>query len=292
MPKVLSLTELKDDDNFPVLKRVFFTLLGLPLMLFSKRGGDFELSHYRLELAKLKQPLRLLQLSDLHFNVYLSQEKVKDWFDVATAQAVDLIVITGDFYDYLHWSSDDFLLDQLKRLNAPLGVWAVWGNHDYDKSTAYRELFRTKLEQIGIRLLVNEGVNLRDDLYLAGLDDVREGAPDLDASFLHYDGERCCLFLSHVPDVLPLLPDFVDLTLCGHTHGGQIVLPLLGVTQTSSYYGKTFAAGWIDEPVKAYVARGLGFSTLPIRLNCPGEITVITLETEQPQMAQVKPVMK
>ncbi len=256
------------------------TALGIPLMLVSKRGRGFELSHHRLRLSNLRSPLRLIQLSDLHFNIYLAKENVKAWFDTACQQNADLIVITGDFYDYLDWSNDDFLLNQLKRLKAPLGVWAVWGNHDYDKSAAYRQLFKTKLEQIGIRVLVNEGVNLRDDLFLAGLDDVREGKPDLEKTLAHYDGERVCLLLSHVPDVLPLVPNYVDLMLCGHTHGGQIVLPLLGITQTSSYYGKAFAVGWIEQPVKAFVSRGLGFSTLPIRLNCPGEIALMTLEPE------------
>lgn len=281
MSEVLSLAELKDNDRFPLVGRVLWSLLGFPLLLFSKRGRNFELTQHQLSLKKLRASVKIVQLSDLHFSLYLAKPNVAAWFDLASQQDADLILITGDFYDYLHWSKDDFLLDQLKRLKAPLGVWAVWGNHDYDKSEAYRGLFKTKLEQIGIRVLVNEGVYLRDDLFLAGLDDVREGKPDLEKTLADHDEARACLLLAHVPDVLPLLPDYVDLTLCGHTHGGQIVLPFFGITQTSSYYGKAFAVGWIDKPVKAFVSRGLGYSTLPIRLNCPGEIAVITLLPEQ-----------
>lgn len=277
MQKVLAFPELRDKRKHKLFRRIMGTLMGICLMPFSKRGGQFELITHKLELDKLTEPLKILQLSDLHTNWYSSRKNITGWFDAASHEQVDLILITGDFFDYLHWQDDTFLLEQLGRLSAPLGVWAVRGNHDYDKGEAYLRHFEAKLSKLGIRVLFNEGVYVTDHVFLAGIDDIREGQPDLEKALLGYKHDGVCLLMSHVPDVIPLLTPEVDLCFCGHTHGGQVVLPFLGVTQTSSFYGKRYAAGWVHEPTKAYVSRGLGYSTIPIRFNCSGELTVFDL---------------
>ena len=85
------------------------------------------------------------------------------------------------------------------------------------------------------------------------------------------------LLLSHNPDLLPLVPNGVDLTLCGHTHGGHVRLPGIGPIVTSSAYGRRFAAGWVRTPALGYVSRGPGVGVLPVRWDCPPEVTLLTL---------------
>ena len=77
--------------------------------------------------------------------------------------------------------------------------------------------------------------------------------------------------------MLPEVPTDVGLTLSGHTHGGQVVLPGLGALQTSSRYGDRFLAGWVQGPARGYVSRGLGVTSIPVRINCPAELTILDL---------------
>ena len=83
--------------------------------------------------------------------------------------------------------------------------------------------------------------------------------------------------MAHIPDLLPVVPKNVDLTLCGHTHGGQIKLLFYGAVVTASKYGKRFAEGWFQEPVTAFVSRGLGFGIMPIRFLSRAEVAVLEL---------------
>jgi len=172
--------------------------------------------------------------------------------------------------------ADADLVAELARLHAPLGVLAVWGNHDRSRFRRM-DAFAAALEGAGIRVLVNEGVAVRADLHVAGLDDFRVGRPDLEATLAGRPATGTTLLLSHNPDVLPTVPLDVGLTLSGHTHGGQVVLPGVGALYTSSQYGDRFLAGWVEGPARGYVSRGLGVSSLPVRVNCPAELTVLDL---------------
>jgi hypothetical protein len=265
------------------------TLAGLAaLPAISQQTFAFGLSRYRRPLPGLTKPLRLVQLSDLHFGPYIGAGLVKAWVDAALSQSPDLIVLTGDFIDAgsgrapLNWSQrpageGDDLLGVLKRLQAPLGVYGVWGNHDL-ALPQLRRLSGAAMAQAGIRMLVNQGLYLRPDLYLGGIDDVWLGQPDIE---LALGGHRsgASLLLAHEPDILPFVHPDVGLTLCGHTHGGQIVLPLIGAPWTPALNnnGQRFRGGWYSSPVNALVSRGLGVTGVPLRLNAPAEVVVLDL---------------
>ena len=237
----------------------------------------FSLNRQGLQLAKLTTPLRVAQLSDLHFGRWIGTRSIRSWVDACLAENPDLILITGDFIDY---SADEVtpLVSELARLTAPLGVWAVWGNHDYDLGGVFLDRFRQQLEQVGVNVLVNEGVSLRNDLYLAGLDDLWKGQADVSASMAERRPEQTCLLMAHIPDILPKVPASVDLTLCGHTHGGQVKVPFVGAVVTASAFGTRFLEGWITEPVPAFVSRGLGMVSLPLRFLSQAEIIIFDLE--------------
>ena len=232
------------------------------------------LSHF---LPKLEEPLRLVQLSDLHFGLYTNGKDVSRWVEQTLNEAPDLILLTGDFMDRLAWRSSTGLIEALKPLSAPLGVWGVWGNHDHNRSRV-RHL-KPAFERLGIQILVNEGRTVRDDLFLVGIDEEVQPWPDIEHVFSSKSAETACIAMSHSPDTLPQLPLAIDLVLAGHTHGGQIKLPGLGALRTSSIYGQRFLEGWIREenlPL-AYVSRGLGTTALPIRWGSPSELVVLEI---------------
>ena len=252
-------------------------------------------------LPGLTRPLRLLQLSDFHYGTFIGARSVARWVDAALAAAPELIVITGDFLDSsLGLRPQGALLKELARLHAPLGVYAVFGNHDWTSlnTTATRARFARDLENIGIQVINNAGLHLRPDLYLAGIDDWWFGTQDVPAMLEGYAG-GALLLLSHNPDYLPHVPPQVTLTLCGHTHGGQVRVPLLGPIKRASLYGTQFLEGWVQalsaQPSAAehsrpasqprtnrgYVTHGLGVTGLPFRLGVPAEMTVFEFGVEE-----------
>lgn len=238
---------------------------------------EFDVVRERATLAGLRAPLRVAWLTDLHHGQYVRTASVRAWVDAALAEAPDLVLLGGDLVDqHPGADTDESLVAELARLRAPLGVLAVWGNHDRGRFLRM-DPFGAALRQAGTEVLVNRGVSVRDDLYVAGLDDFRTGRPDLRAALDGWPATGATLLASHNPDVLPEVPVDVGLTLAGHTHGGQVVLPGVGALYTSSQYGNRFLAGWVEGPARGYVSRGLGVSNLPVRINCPAELTILDL---------------
>ena len=227
-------------------------------------------------LDGLRAPLRVAWLVDLHHGPWIGAGSVEAWVDATLDAAPDLIVLGGDIVDQREGGSIDALVTELGRLRAPLGVRAVWGNHDRSRFRRI-EPFQARLEAAGIEVLVNRGERIRDDLWLAGVDDLMTGHPDLAAALRGRPADAACILASHNPDVLPDVPVSVSLTLSGHTHGGQVVLPFVGPPVTSSRYGRRFASGWVRGPALGYVSRGLGFGLVPLRVNCPAELTIVEL---------------
>lgn len=265
-------------------RRAFFGLLGAGAL--SVLGGGavagtyrFVVEHIEAPLAGLRAPLRVAWLVDMHYGPFIRAGSVAAWVDAALAQAPDLIVLGGDLVD--HQAPDDVrpLLAELARLQAPLGVYGVWGNHEFSRYPDARDLerFREALEEAGVTMLVNRGVDIRADLHLVGLDVDRVGPQRLARALAGRPSGSACLLATHKPDMLPRIPAGVDLTLLGHTHGGQVVLPGIGPLFTRTALGSAGTAGWVRAPALGYVSRGLGVVHVPLRINCPAELTLATL---------------
>jgi uncharacterized protein len=240
---------------------------------------DVTVERWQVGVPRLAKPLRVAFLTDLHLGPFIAAPRLRRWVELARSEAPDLVVLGGDLVDAHGPTDPNELAQPLAPLEAPLGCFTVWGNHDHRR---FREAgglgaLDRALHSVGIRPLRNEGVVVRDDLFLAGLDDLRNGRPDLRTALAGRGEGRATLFVSHNPDVLPEVPLDVDLTLCGHTHGGQIRLPGIGAVVTSSRYGRRFVAGWVAAPARGYVSRGLGVGVVPMRLDCPPELTVLDL---------------
>lgn len=250
----------------------------------SRQAHAFKVTRHTRAIRGLAKRLRLALLTDFHLGPYMHREQLAEWVEASNVLDPDLVVLGGDLVD--RWYSGDLseLVELLPQLRQRLGVVAVLGNHDH---ACYRDItpLRAALDAAGVRLLVNDGFWLRDDLYLAGIDDWKRGAPDVAKAFSGADAaasDGARVLVSHNPDVIPDLGSFLtrlpDLVLSGHTHGGQIRLPLIGPLVTSSDYGRRFAEGWVSEPMPAFVSRGLGVSLLPVRMLCPPELALLELE--------------
>ncbi|GGO23343.1 metallophosphoesterase [Deinococcus humi] len=277
------------------------TSVGLGLGALGGMGAAqaylFDVTRHTRPLPGLTRPVRVAFLTDLHFGLFIYGGSVRTWVNATNALDADLIVLGGDQMDYRADETPTGLLTELKRLKAPLGVYGVWGNHDYGSFGKYysphygparpdwpqvRENLRAAYGEAGVTILRNEGRRVRDDLYLAGVDDLWEGQVDLPAALAGTPTQGGTLLVSHNPDLLPELPAGIGIVLCGHTHGGQIRLPLLGAPVVPSKYGQRYAMGWVTgaHGTPAYVSRGLGLSGVPLRNLCQPEVAVFTLMPE------------
>ncbi len=241
----------------------------------------FVVSRHERSLPGLTRPLRLALLTDMHLGPWLGEDALARWVDATLHLEPDVILLGGDLVDRTYRGDLGELGRHLPRLVAPLGVYAVLGNHDHARFRRVEPL-KELLADVGVRLLDNAAARVRDDLVLAGIDDLRVGRPDLAATLaqaarLRGEAGGAVALLSHNPDVIPELGGGVDLVLAGHTHGGQVRLPIVGPVVTSSRYGRRYAAGWVDDPMPAFVSRGLGVTSLPFRYDCPAEVVEITL---------------
>jgi hypothetical protein len=269
-----------------LLQRLGLGVLGAGVGLGGVVAKDtlaFDTTRHRVPLRGLGAPMRVAQLTDLHYGAYVFEDWVRRWVDASNAQRPDLTVITGDIVDHhIGVGQMDDLCAELARLEAPLGVYAVLGNHDYWYFTQDESVhgLQRRLEAQGIRVLMNDAVPIRDDLTLAGIDDLWRGRPDLGRALREFSSSRASLLLSHNPDILAYVPERVGLTLSGHTHGGQVRIPGLPTIYNVSNYGERFQRGWVTgmSNARGYVSKGLGVGGLPVRMFCSAELAVFDLE--------------
>ncbi|MDN3513740.1 MAG: metallophosphoesterase [Candidatus Brocadia sp.] len=229
-------------------------------------------------LPKRFEGMTIAQLSDIHHCKYVPREFVRKCVRKVNALYPDIIVLTGDYI----YRSDAFLLpvaEELSELKAKEGVFAVLGNHDNKGDTF------SALSKAGIRVLINEHVPLfrkRDHLFVAGVDDLWKGWSDLGRALKGTD-DKPKLLLAHNPDIIEMAKTTdVDFVMVGHTHGGQVSLPLYGPPIVYSKFGVRYAAGLFHERnTTMYVNKGIGVSGLPVRFFARPEITLFTLRNKR-----------
>ena len=224
---------------------------------------------------------RIAFLTDTHVASFMRRGLYREVVAQAMRFEPDLILLGGDF---VTWERHIPLMAEvlLSGLDAPDGVYAVLGNHDY---WANADGVVAAMTARGVRFVINRSVALRrgaDTIFLAGIDELYRGNPDLDAAFALVDPRMPCLGLSHHPDVIDLLVEKhrdrrVDLLVCGHTHGGQIRVPFFGSIVVPSKHEARYASGFHrEERVLMYVSRGIG-AIPPLRILCKPEVATFTL---------------
>lgn len=247
------------------------------------------------ELPPQLDGLTIAFLSDFHIKpngsgVDIAERAVL----LANESDPDIVLLGGDL---VHWcGAVPHLIPVLRRLKSRHGVFAVLGNHDHHCPWRFKkpapwggkpltvDEWRKALEQANVRLLVNEAVELNingANLWLVGVDDGYTGRSDLEKALTDVPERAFAILLSHSPDIVdePSI-NRVALVLSGHTHGGQILLPLLGpfLAPCRDKYRRSQGLTKVGK-VWLYVSRGVS-AGLPLRFKCPPEVTLLTLKAE------------
>jgi len=262
------------------------------LLLWGYTGGQARVAHTRVPvrvpgLAPELAGLRIAQISDLHIGNHLDGESLSRRVDEVNAAGADLIVVTGDIFDF----DPSFVEDGARRLGAlraPCGVYAILGNHDvYTGADQVADAFRRLAP--GVRLLRDEIVRLPVEapLHLAGSEDPGRDWTARDfrlASLERLAAQRPddgpTLLLVHRPELFPQAAELAfPLVLAGHTHGGQLALPTPGGRINLARVMSPLTRGLYRRGGSTlYVNRGLGVGGPALRVNCPREIATLVLE--------------
>lgn len=260
----------------------------------------FYLEETRAEVAPRGWPqeldgLSLALISDIHAgSPYNGETRLKILVDRVNASKPDAIVLLGDYViDTVlggTFMPPERLGAILKDLKAPLGVYAVLGNHDWWLDGPR---VRDALAAQGIKVLENETVSLTKNgrsFRVLGLADHLERSPNPVAPLAGVPLEEPVIALIHEPDFFPEIPERIALTLAGHTHGGQVRLPLIGSPVVPSAFGQRYARGLIKEGTRQlFVTSGVGTSIIPVRFGVRPEYAVLTLRAaplpERPAIA-------
>lgn len=235
---------------------------------------------FRIRRAKPNAPpLRLVYASDFHCGPTLNRKLLEHVMRAIRGARADLVLLGGDFVSF-HARHLDRLIAPLAEVDAPLGKYAVLGNHDLLGDDEY---IVRRLAEAGVRTLVNENTPLaapHEDVWICGFDDWHEGAPDPDAAFHGATGTR--ILLAHGPDALTVAGDRpFDVAFFGHVHGGQFLLrgkPVIshrGEMSRKHILGGVVEAGVNKAPV--LISRGIGTSTLPARRGADPQVHICTL---------------
>jgi len=242
--------------------------------------GRVEVVRMTLPLPRLPanlDGLTLAQISDIHAGGVTGVEQVRRFVAMTNALHPDITVITGDMFEH-RFESAQMSARELANLRAPLGVYAIMGNHERHVPPEHGE---RPFRQAGLTVLCNAAHEVRADgasLWMVGLDDLLRGRGDLALALRGVPEGSCKVLLVHEPDLADDAAQYsIDLQLSGHTHGGQVRLPIIGPLILPAL-GRRYPMGLYQVgDTWVYTSRGLGMASPAVRLNCRPEITLFTL---------------
>lgn len=260
-------------------------------------GTIFEASRPRLvsievALSRLAEPwdgFRIVQLSDFHYDEYFSVVPLRKAIEIVNGLQPDLVVLTGDFITASSKKARSSIAVRaakpiepcaqlLAQMGGRSGILAVLGNHDVLTDAAH---ITAVLQSSGIPVLHNRSIVLERQgkrLWLCGVDDILNGKPDLDLALRAIPPNEPVVLLAHEPDWADYVARRpVDLQLSGHSHGGQIRFPFIGAPYLPPLARKYPWGLRRIGPLALYTNAGVGTMGIPMRLNCPPEVTLITL---------------
>lgn len=242
--------------------------------------------------------LRIVALSDIHaVRPWMTPERIARIAGRAVDLKPDMITLLGDYENGLPPKYRTGLVPiaewahAFSVLRAPLGVYAVYGNHDNGEEAK----IAPHLARAGVKALRNQAVKITEggnDFWIAGmadhdgsLDDVR----DLNKTLKHVTDGAPIVMMVHEPDVFAQMPKRVALTLSGHNHGGQVWLPFVGAPWLNSSFGQRYLHGLIQEDDRSLVVSGgLGLTYAPVRFLSPPEITVVNIAPPEGAIAEAR----
>jgi predicted MPP superfamily phosphohydrolase len=279
------------------IRRAFWALalvvlVGLAMDAFWIEPCGIRTVHHEILLKRADAaqigPLRIAVVGDLHAGApFIDEAKIHRAVDLANAAQPDLILLAGDFVTNGMIGARHFPIERaaaiLRKLHAPLGVYAVTGNHDHWENALH---IAAALQGVGIPVLENRSVPIRrggQTLYLVGIGDFFSNADNPKVALARVPAGQSALCLTHSPDVFPELPATCQLTIAAHTHGGQVWFPFFGRLIVPSKFGQRYAAGLVREHGKVlFVSTGIGTSIIPVRFGVPPEVSVLDIRIGNP----------
>ncbi len=285
--------EIDNTKRRKFLKDVSWTMAGIPFFISGwgvfRTAYDFKVHEVTIKLDNLPSSLdgfRIVQISDLHAGSYYSAAPFRKVRHIINAINPDIVAMTGDFVN-MKENEIDKIATEISLTKSKYGVYGCLGNHDHFMSPEEHLILVEKLKNTGMKLLINENdtINLGDgNLHIAGIDNIGFGQEfgDYNLALQGLPEYEPIILLSHDPTnwdkaILEKLP--IELTLAGHTHGGQIGVELFGemLTPVKMVY-KQWAGLYQKSGQYLYVNRGVGMTGPPIRIGVNPEITLITLK--------------
>lgn len=269
-----------------MVRRIIATLflVGIAFVAFAVWGAiqDPVVVRYRLAMPGLRAPLRIVQLSDTHASaIDMPAQRLARVVAQMNALKPDMIVLTGDYLSGVpeSWSAAETraAVAPFAALRAPLGVFAVAGNHDDRRRT------RAGLAGGPVRLLVSEWVDA-GPVVLVGADDISRGSPAVEALRRAIRGAprgKPLVVVVHDPVAVGWLQGPPALMIAGHTHGGQFSLPGLGALSFGAFYAAHQRGVFQEGRHRLLVSSGLGTTGVPMRIGVPPEIVELTLLPDQ-----------
>ncbi|MBN1067548.1 metallophosphoesterase [Clostridium botulinum] len=278
-----------------ILKRIFITIILIPAICF----GIFAYSIYvepnllsvkNIEInnssnIKNEDTIKIAQISDIHLGEYYTIDKLEKLVNKVNSQNADIIVFTGDLFDNVSKFEDTSKVAPiLKKLNAKIGKYAIYGNHDYGGGA--KNIYKNVMEDSGFKILVNDQVNVKLDsgktISILGLDDALLGNPDVEKTARNIKESNYNLLLLHEPDLSDKFVSYnIDLILAGHSHGGQVKIPFLGEIVTPPLAEK-YKDGLYNlntqRNTQLYVNSGIGNTKMPFRFMNVPEVSIFEIK--------------
>ncbi|RBP95037.1 hypothetical protein DFO70_10367 [Cytobacillus firmus] len=247
-----------------------------------------EITKYKISdnaIPKAFHNKKIIQFSDTHLGFHYDLKQLEKLIEKINSLKPDIVFFTGDLMDEPNkYKEANQIAPLLKRIQAPLGRFAIYGNHDHGGYGS--DIFKSIMEESEFILLLNENRKIEfsgSSIQIIGIDDAMLGRPDIKLASRSLDDSSYNILLSHAPDLADEASAFnINLQLSGHSHGGQIKLPFMGALvkppHAERYYEGFYEIGG-QSPLTLYVNRGLGTTRLPFRFLSKPELTVFTLQS-------------
>lgn len=234
-------------------------------------------------ISKNVDNIKIVQFSDTHLSEYFDIDDLNKIVEIINGQNPDIVIFTGDLIDHFNSYNGDIdeIWETLSLINAPKGKFAVYGNHDYGGGSD--KVYKKIMDNSNFITLVNDNVKLEQyNINIIGLDDAIFGKRDEDKIINCIDDDYYNIVISHEPDIIDMYLEYnIDLFLAGHSHGGQVNIPILSTKILPALAEKYISGIYEFENYREtvmYVNVGIGTSQVPLRFMAVPEITVFNLK--------------
>ena len=229
--------------------------------------------------------IKVLYFSDVHYNKFMDRDRLTVIVTRINQLDPDIVLFGGDLFDHpsVEYPSTDIqneLISLLSSIQAPLGKYAVFGNHDLE-SPRTQQMTANVLIASGFELLVNQNIPIynksEEYIRMIGLDSQLLGNPDVELAYQGTSENEFIITLSHTPDIIDNLPVTTDWVLAGHSHGGQIRLPIFNELYTVPYARKYVSGTHVVNGIRLDISNGVGTTRWDVRLFADPQIHLYTL---------------